>query len=166
MKMMKRIAALLLVLGVIVSLCGSALAANYTCYTTGKCNLRRGPGTNFSSKKTLKKGVELVASEGEYDDRGILWVHVVGSYGSGWVCTTNLKKEKKVPVTYMVKAVDGSTVIRSIPSTDGRKLGTLSKGKSGTYLQLRAKDSRGVTWYRITYKGVKGWVSSRYTEIR
>lgn len=166
MKTMKRIAAVVLVLSVILTLCGTALAANYTCYTTGKCNLRRGPGLNYSSKKTLKKGVELVASEGEYDDRGVLWVHVVGSYGSGWVSTTYLKKGKKVPQSYMVKAVDGSTYIRSIPSTDGRKLATLGKGKSATYLQMRTEDSRGVTWFKVSYKGKKGWVSSRYTEIQ
>ena len=166
MKTLKKIAAVVLVLSVILSLCGTALAANYTCYTTGKCNLRRGPGLNYSSKKTLKKGTELVASEGEYDDRGVLWVHVVGSYGSGWVSTTYLKKGKKVPHTYMVKAVDGSTYIRSIPSEEGRKLGTLSKGKSATYLQMRAEDSNGRTWFKVSYKGDKGWVSSKYTEIK
>ena len=166
MKTMKRIAAVLLVLSVILSLCGAALAANYTCYTTGKANLRRGPGLNYASKKTLKKGVEMIASEGEYDDRGVLWLHVTGSHGSGWVSSTYLKKGKKVDKTYMVKAVSGGTYIRSNPSTDSKALRSLGKGKSATYLQLRAEDSNFRVWYKVSYKGVKGWVSSRYTEIR
>ena len=166
MKTMKRVAAVILALGVILSLCGTALAANYTCYTTGKAHLRYGPGMNYASKKTLKKGVEMVASEGEYDDRGVLWLHVTGSHGSGWVSSTYLKKGKKVDKTYMVKAVSGGTNIRSAPSTDGKKLGSLGEGKSATYLQMRAEDSNGRTWFKVSYKGDKGWVSSKYTEIK
>lgn len=166
MKMLKRAAAILLLAAMVLSLGATALAADFLCYTTGSVHVRKGPGLNYKSVTTLKKGTALDAYEGKYDERGVLWVRVVGKNNvKGWVSTANLKKGKPIPTKYMVKADKGSVVIRSYPSTEAKNLGTLSKGKKASYLQERYTDWRGVDWYKVTYKGIKGWVSSMYTSI-
>ena len=165
MKMLKRAAAILLLAAMVLSLGVTALAADYLCYTTGSVHVRKGPGLNYKSVTTLKKGTILDAYEGKYDERGVLWVRVVGkNHVKGWVSTANLKKGKPIPEKYLVKAT-GSVVIRAYPSTEAEKLGTISKGKKANYLQRRYTDWRGVDWYKVSYKGVKGWVSSKYAKI-
>lgn len=64
-----------------------------------------------------------------------------------------------------VKAVDGNSNIRRGPGLDYDEIGVLKKGTSATWLGDIEEDERGVDWYRISFKGKKGWVSSRYCDI-
>ena len=64
-----------------------------------------------------------------------------------------------------VYGATGDSNIRSTPSLSGKSLGTLPQGASATYLGQSSVDSRGVAWYKISYGGVTGWVSSRYTTL-
>ena len=41
----------------------------------------------------------------------------------------------------------------------------ISRGGTATYLDDYSVDERGVTWYKISYNGGTGWVSSRYCEL-
>ena len=41
----------------------------------------------------------------------------------------------------------------------------LFQGDTATYLGDSSVDSRGVAWYRISWEGGSGWVSSRYTTL-
>lgn len=55
----------------------------------------------------------------------------------------------------------GSVNIRKGPGQDYEAVRSLSAGVKLEY-DKTVKDDRGVTWYRISYKGSAGWVSSRY----
>ena len=53
-----------------------------------------------------------------------------------------------------------------LPALGHKLLGTLHKGNSLPYLGQTASDERGVTWYKVSYNGSAGWVSSKYTKVR
>ena len=64
-----------------------------------------------------------------------------------------------------VKAVSGDTYVRKHPDRDAAEFGVLYQGDSATYLEEKRWDDRDVVWYKVSFKGHKGWVSSRYTKI-
>ena len=55
----------------------------------------------------------------------------------------------------------GSVNMRKGAGLDYGSIRTISSGKKLDY-DKTSKDDRGVTWYRISYKGRTGWVSSKY----
>ena len=55
--------------------------------------------------------------------------------------------------------------MRSGPGLSYDDKGTLLSGSTATYLDEYSVDERGVTWYKISYNGGSGWVSSRYCEL-
>ena len=59
----------------------------------------------------------------------------------------------------------GDSFVRTGPGLDYNSFGTLYKGQSATYLDSISYDDRGVAWYRISWNGRAGWVSSRYTVL-
>ena len=64
-----------------------------------------------------------------------------------------------------VKAVSGDTYVRKHPDKDTEDLGVLYQGDSAPYLEEKRWDDRDVVWYKVSFHGHKGWVSSRYTKI-
>lgn len=165
MKTIKRVSAIVLVLAIVMTFFASALAAtNY--YTTGRCNMRKGPGLDYRSRQTIPSGVKLTKKDSAKDERGVTWIKCSYNGMTGWVSTVYLKKNGESHKTRVV-ATDGSTYIRRGPDRDSRILGTLPKGKSATYLQSWKHDAEGRSykWYKVTYKGITGYVSSRYAKL-
>ena len=64
-----------------------------------------------------------------------------------------------------VKAVSGDTYVRKHPDKDAADIGVLYQGESAAYLEEKRWDDRDVVWYKVSFHGHKGWVSSRYTKI-
>ena len=64
-----------------------------------------------------------------------------------------------------VKAVSGDTYVRKHPDKDSEDYGVLYQGESARYLEEKRWDDRDVVWYKVSFHGHKGWVSSRYTKI-
>ena len=64
-----------------------------------------------------------------------------------------------------VKAVSGDTYVRKHPDKDSEEYGVLYQGDSARYLEEKRWDDRDVVWYKVSFHGHKGWVSSRYTKI-
>ena len=64
-----------------------------------------------------------------------------------------------------VKAVSGDTYVRKHPDKDSEEYGVLYQGESARYLEEKRWDDRDVVWYKVSFHGHKGWVSSRYTKI-
>ena len=64
-----------------------------------------------------------------------------------------------------VKAVSGDTYVRKHPDKDTADYGVLYRGDSVPYLEEKRWDDRDVVWYKVSFHGKKGWVSSRYTKI-
>jgi len=76
---------------------------------------------------------------------------------------TQVYQETKPQYVY---AKDGDSNVRTGPGLGYTSLGVLKKGDSANYLNSSSEDNRGVTWYKIEYKGKDAWVSSRYTVLR
>ena len=64
-----------------------------------------------------------------------------------------------------VKAVSGDTYVRKHPDKDTADIGVLYRGDSAPYLEEKRWDDRDVVWYKVSFHGKKGWVSSKYTKI-
>ena len=64
-----------------------------------------------------------------------------------------------------VKAVSGDTYVRKHPDKDAADFGVLYKGDSVPYLEEKRWDDRDVVWYKVSFHGHNGWVSSKYTKI-
>lgn len=57
----------------------------------------------------------------------------------------------------------GSVHLRRGPGLDYKSICTIGEGTRLTYTKTSV-DDRGVLWYRVTYDGEKGWVSSVYAQ--
>ena len=55
--------------------------------------------------------------------------------------------------------------MRKHPDKDAADFGVLYQGDSAPYLEDKRWDDRDVVWYKVSFHGHKGWVSSRYTKI-
>ena len=58
-----------------------------------------------------------------------------------------------------------SVNVRSGPGLDYAELGSVSAGTELTYLNETKYDSRPVAWYKVSYKGKTGWISSVYSKL-
>ena len=164
-KLMKRSIGLALALCLLLmAASGFALAEGYV-KTSGKVNVRTGAGLDYDSLGTVPKDSQLTfLDRTATDSRGVVWYNVrYNSYTTGWVSS---KYASLHDYTLKVTAVSGQTYIRDAANLDGKALDVLHKGESGTYLDQSSVDERGVAWYRISFEGIKGWVSSRYTTLK
>lgn len=120
-----------------------------------KMNVRQGPGTNFSSVDTLKKGERLVVL-GQSDDWGytrIGWISMDDDY----VDFTN----KLVYTSFIGEAevlVDGLNY-RKEADADSKSYGTM---KAGTEVTVTAIDDN---WGKIHYKSKDAWINLSYVKM-
>ena len=168
MKTLKRIGAIVLLIAIVMALCGTAFASSIpnSVTTTGKVFMRKGAGINYKSILTVKSGVNVPCSGVKRDSRGVLWYQVTYNKKTGWISSVYATTDRKNPPKSKVVASSGDTWIRKQPNKSSTKLGLLPQGKKATYCQQSKKDSRGVRWYKVTYKGITGWVSSKYTKLK
>ena len=139
--------------------------------TEGSVNVRKSPNLNSASLGMAEKGTNLTfLGKTSTDARGVKWYKVSFNGSTGWVSS------RYTEITYgssgsssstgkYVKAVGGSVTIRSSASLSAGTLGYIPEGKTGTYQGKTSTDSRGVKWYKVSYGGVTGWVSSRYAQL-
>ena len=55
-------------------------------------------------------------------------------------------------------------IVRSGPGSKYSKIGSMAKGKTFT-ITGQTTDSLGVVWYKLTYNGKTGYVSSAYVKV-
>ena len=165
MKTMMKIVATMLIAAML--LMGTALAAG-KIRTEGQLNVRKGPGLDYTSVGTMKAGKVLEFDKTSTDERGVIWYHVKG----GWISsryTTQIQgsvnggKSSRTSGDY-IKAT-GNVNLRKGPGLDYADVGTMNKGQTADYLGSARKDARGVTWYKVSFNGRNGWVSSRYSKL-
>ena len=68
--------------------------------------------------------------------------------------------------TGYVQVTGGSINVRSGPGLAYDTLGNASEGTTLEFQGETSTDDRGVVWYKVVYKGMDAWVSSKYTEVR
>ncbi len=135
--------------------------------TADSLNVRKGPGTSYESIGYLHKG-DQVTILGESNG----WYKIDYNGQEAWVSGKYVEKteggsttqpqqpeQPEQPSTFEVIVSATTLNIRSGPSTDYGKLGTLSAGAKVTVLE----EKNG--WYKIDYNGQEGWISASYTYI-
>ena len=146
--------------------------------TGGKSNLRSGPGLDYSDVGTLQNGdtAEYLGQQST-DERGVVWYKVKHNGKTCWVSSkytsltnggsssssSSSSSSKKSGST--VKATGGKSNLRSGPGLDYKDIGTMQKGDTATFLGEKSTDDRGVVWYKVSFNGKTGWVSSKYTTL-
>lgn len=164
MKTMKKTLAVVLMAVMVLTVASAAYAA-VNIYTTGKVNLRKGPGPAYASVVHIPKGTNLTATSRWLDDRGVQWYKVEYKGKTGWISSV-YAKYGYAPGTKDTVIATGNTHIRSKAGLNGAKLGTLHKGNYALYLNKSSEDDRGVQWYKIYYNGLTGWVSSKNVKVK
>ena len=149
-------------------------------WTTGDAHIRKSPSLSGSIIETVGKGERVnYLDETSTDDRGVVWYYVSWDTTTGWISSRYLSwkyggasidsssgSSGSGSTSYgTVKGTDGSSNIRTEPSLYGEDIGTLPKGKSAKYLGQTEWDDRDIAWYKISYNGTVGWVSSMYTTL-
>ncbi|MBR3787833.1 MAG: SH3 domain-containing protein [Firmicutes bacterium] len=149
---------------------GKSYAAGETAKVTANLlNVRSGAGTGYSKIGTLKKGKTFTVTGTAKDKSGVKWYKFkYSSKKNGYVSSKYV--DIKAPTVTSVSNLKGTVNTKSDPLTvrsgagsSYKKLGTLAKGKAFT-ITGKAKDSSGVWWYRFTYSGKNGFVSSKYVK--
>ncbi|MCR2821754.1 SH3 domain-containing protein [Lederbergia panacisoli] len=127
-----------------------AFAANENYQTTPNLNLRTGAGTTYKVKKVIPKGkqVTLISKYGT-------WFKVSYSSKTGYVSSTYLKQVKSTstPGKYSTTA---NLNFRTGAGTTYKVTIVIPKGKQVSLI------SKHGTWYKVSYSGKTGYVSSAY----
>ena len=166
---MKKIISKVLIVALLASMLMTVMAttafAATTIYITGESvYVRKGPSKDYDARGTVHYGEAYSATSTDKDSRGVKWYKISYKNGTGWVSSRYASTTKPgMTASGKIYATGGSTYVRSSASKSGKILTTLTKGAAATYLGVKQKDSRGVYWYKVSYKGMTGWVSSRYT---
>lgn len=142
----------------------------YVKVIDGDVTIRKSPNKTSANLGAIAKGT-TVTFLGKYsiDARGVKWYKIKYDGTTGWVSSryaevTNSSSGGSSSAT-KVKVVGGNVTIRAKANKTSDKLGYIAEGNTAKYLGKSSTDSRGVRWYYISYDGVKGWVSSRYTQL-
>ena len=165
MKTMMKIVAVVMI---VLMMAGTALAAGQI-RTSGNVNVRTGAGTDYTSKGTVKAGTVLKFDETHKDARGVIWYHVTSGSKGGWISSkyANVVSDSKAAEKAATVKITGEKV----NARKGAGLGydvvaTVKAGKVLKYEGESKKDSRGVTWYKVSGGGRTGWVSSKYAVLQ
>ncbi len=142
----------------------AVVSSNSSTYTTtANLNLRSSSSTKGSILTTIPKGKSVT-----YVSKSGSWFKVKYSGKTGWVSSSYLKAASATkPVSATPSSVskpkqevkyetNANLNLRSSASTKGSILTTIPKGKSVTYV------SKNGSWFKVTYGGKTGWVSSSY----
>lgn len=158
---------LLLSAGLILAMASSigAHAAGVSAID-GECNIRSGPGTEYSRIGTLYSDTPLEHTGSvRYDNRGAAWYSVKCGSEEGWVSSKYAVLDEKGSGSSDVCFAAVTAKVYSGPGTGFETVGTLEAGGEVKYTGKSECDSVGVRWYCVKYKGSKAWVSSEDTYI-
>ena len=176
---MKKFIAMLL----LVSVLAVSTAAMANVLFTGSCYVYKHEGYGMTDTIIHKGSILEETYMGKY------WTEVELSDGTtGWVRTKYVTYTSKssngspiygsggqgrsTQVGSETPDVAGSRIratgrvnVRSNASLSSNILGTLQPGETVKFLNATRKDSRGVVFYKVSYKGQTAWISSGYSEI-
>lgn len=129
-------------------------------YLTDNLNMRKGPGKDYISIGTLKKGTIVTPLEYSKDK---LWVKVKYNNQYVWMCGKYIKKVESSNETDK-KLGDYKTKeklnLRRGPSTDNIIILTIPKGNTVNVIEFSSDNN----WAKVNYNNQTGWVSTTYIE--
>lgn len=136
--------------------------------------IRSGPGTSYSKLGTLDKGKTFAITGKAQDSSGAWWYQLSFNGKTGYAAAQYVTVKTTTPETTpptgttakkgTVTTKTDPLIIRSGPDKSYGKVGSIPKGTVFDILDI-AKDSAGGTWYKLTYSGKTGYVSSSYVTV-
>lgn len=131
--------------------------------TSGRLNVRSGPGTNYSAVTSLAKGTAVTITE-QKTVNGTAW----GKMEKGWVCmkyivldsASDSESGTQESIRGTVSTGGSQLRVRATASASGTIVGYLNDGDSVTILEK--KTVSGTVWGRIS----KGWISMQYVKVQ
>lgn len=129
---------------------------------TGNVWVRTGPGLNYSQLGAIEIDDTLeYRNETSVDSRGVAWYKVYyGDHDSAWI--SSRYADLTTYVNFSFVTATGNVNVRSGAGTGYDVLATMLKDDTAAYLNA-STDVRGITWYKVNYGGVTGWVSAKHT---
>ena len=127
--------------------------------TTNDARLRSGPGTEYASRLVIDAGTVLAYDRIAEDRDGSTWYRVRYRDKSGWV-SSRYVRPGTADIAGTVTTI-GDVHLRSGPSLEHSSRDIVPEGAELAYDRTE-QDARGVTWYRVGYAGMRGWISSVY----
>lgn len=135
--------------------------------TADELNVRTGAGTSYKSVGTLKKGKTFTVKGSAKDNKGVKWYKLIYKSKTRYVSSkyVNIIKYSVTSLSNTKGTVkSGPLNVRKGPGTSYIVFGSLTKGKTFT-ITGKTKDIKGKVWYRLTYSGKTGYVSSTYVKV-
>lgn len=133
--------------------------------------VRSGPGTSYSKLGYLADGKTFTITGKAQDSAGTWWYRTTYNGKTGYLCSTFVKTKTSSGAVESTqqdtgKVNVGSSVlnVRKGPGTNYGVIGTLKNG-TAVNISANAKDSAGTVWYKISYNGTYGYVSSEYIAV-
>ena len=169
---MKKFIAILLLLALTASV---ALAANVKF--TGSCHVYKKAGSGKTAT-VIRKGsvakkvggksgwVQVQLTDAKKTKVWVRAKYVKNTGESGYIVYSaggyGLSSEsgKAESVAYSTGVLKWKCNMRDKPSLSGRHVITVPKGGKVKLLGKKKADSRGIYWYKASYKGKTGWISN------
>lgn len=130
-------------------------------YLINNLNMRKGPGVDYISMGTLKKGTVVTPLEYSQDK---LWVKVKYSNRYVWISAKYIEKveesSNKIDIKFGNYKTKERVNLRKGPSTDNIIILTISKGSAVKVTDI-SNDNK---WAKVSYNNEVGWVSTTYIE--
>lgn len=130
-------------------------------YLTYNLNMRKGPGTDYISIGTLKKGTIITPLEYSQDK---LWVKVKYNNQYVWMCAKYIKEVENNSNETDKKLGDYKTKqrlnLRKGPSTYNTIILTIPTGNTVKVIDFSSDNK----WANVNYNNETGWVSIAYIE--
>lgn len=150
-----------------VTVDGSGISNSEYVKSTASVNLRKGAGTNYGKRTAVTKGTKLFyLGSTAKDGNGRKWYRVASPYGPAWVSSKYATRNGSSSSDSSKVITTGTVWQRKGPGLGYAKIRSIPDGTTVTYLDKSSTDSRGVKWYKISYKGKSGWVSSKYAKVK
>lgn len=143
----------------------STVTTDYVLISGGNCHVRSTPSLSGRSLGVLNEGQTANCLGGtSTDERGVLWYEISFNGYSGWVSSKYAYLNGVGALGY-VTISGGKCNMRDMPGLSGTILAILAEGKTAAYMGQTSTDERGVAWYKVSYDGEIGWVSSKYARF-
>ncbi len=148
-------------------------SGKYIKVVGGNVTIRSKANKNSSALGYISEGkTATFLGKSSTDARGVKWYKIKYDGITGWVSSKYSEKTNSSggsgggsPSYTKVTITGGNATIRSSADKTSDPVGYINEGHVGEYLGKTSTDSRGVKWYKISYKGATGWVSSKYSKL-
>ncbi len=144
---------------------GSFSSEDYVQVVTD-ANLRLGAGLEYSIAATVSEGTYLTFLGGtRTDSRGVCWFEVRYSGMTCWISSNCSRLVSSAEPETRTIVVTTAVNLREGPGLYFNTITTVPEGAYLVYTENFERDSRNVVWYNVAYRGIYGWVSSKYTHV-